>query len=234
MFGKKKKEPKDQKFLKKAFKELPKHHDQDFMDKAFKELDKEDVNEAGERSFDDWVELTSLTASQDEDQLMDAVMNDEFQEYMMSIATSIGAPESKVYKIAYAASNITEIPDSTGHGHRIRDPRARDEWQKDNEVEFESVGSSKQISRNLWMNNKNGQKVCEDEGAFTQVADALYNERPDLFTEHGDEFVVGTIEDVLKSGKTGNIEQAVAEVIRKLEWFRSNDDKGEDAKWLKK
>ncbi len=44
------------------------------------------------------------------------------------------------------------------------------------------------------------ENIGGDEEAFTKVADELYNKRPDLFTEHGDEFVVSTIEDVLKSG----------------------------------
>ena len=86
------------------------------------------------RSFNDWVELTSITASQSEDDLMDAIMNDESTEYFISVAASLGVPEDQAFAIGQAASNITEYPDPGQHGHRIRDPRAKMQWEKDNEL----------------------------------------------------------------------------------------------------
>ena len=119
-----------------------------------------------ERSFDEWVELTALAASQDEEELMTVVMNSDedtaLAMYAKEVALKVGTPADIATKVGFNAAEHIQIPDSAEHGHRIRDPRRRDEWERDNEMPFnESEGQAYGVfSRGGSIGSKNDKPIA--------------------------------------------------------------------------
>lgn len=55
-----------------------------------------------------------------------------------------------------------------------------------------------------------------DDDKFTAILDRLYNDYPDLYSQMGDEYIVGLVEDHLKRNQSGDIDEIYNAVVSEL------------------